>query len=92
MCLTRVIRVSYWTHVPSLPVFGCLVGSPVVCPPCSLAAAVSEQTADVWLWIVATDMSALPHFHVRINCSNATVARCAEVHSWPVFLHTEQCL
>ena len=43
-----VKSVCYWTRVPSLPVFGCLVGSPVVCPPYSLAAAVSEQTADVW--------------------------------------------
>ena len=84
MCLTRVTRASYWTRVPSLPVFGCLVGSPVVCPPCSLTAAVSELTADVWLWIDAADLSALPTFMLIptvVVVVSATVARCAEVHS-----------
>ena len=65
-----------WTRVPSLPVFGCLVGSPVACSPCSLTAAVSEQTADVRLWIVATGLSTLPHFHVCTNCSGGGLSKC----------------
>ena len=44
---TCEMHVLLRTCVPSLPVFGCLVGSPVVCPPSSLAAAVSELTTDV---------------------------------------------
>ena len=77
MCLTLVTRVSYWTRVPLLPVFSCLVGSPVVCPPYSLAAAVSELTADVWLWIVAADLSVLPHSHARTNCSGGGLSNCS---------------
>ena len=94
---TYEMHVLLGTCVPSLSVFGCLVGSPVVCPPCSLAAAVSELTADVWFWIVAAGLSAVLHFHTRTNCSGgglSNCARCAEVHSLPVcpsLLQTEQC-
>ena len=100
MCLTRVTHVSYWTRVPSLPVFGCLVRSPVVCPPSSLTAAVSELTADVWLWIdlllllicPLCPTSMLVPTLVVVDCP--TVTRAAEVHSWPAcpsLLQTEQC-
>ena len=55
----------------------------MVCPPSSLAAAVSELTADVWLWIVAADLSSLPHFHARINCSGSGLSNCARSAQTP---------
>ena len=82
---TCEMHVLLRTCVPSLPVFGCLVGSPVVCPPSSLAAAVSELTTDVWFWSVATDLSALPHFHARTNCSVSGLSNCARSAQMPQF-------
>ena len=90
----------YCTRVPSLPVFGCLVGSPVMCPPSSLAAAVSELTADVWLSmdLLLLLMCPLPTSMLVptvVVVVSPTVASGAEVHSWPVcpsLLQTEQCL
>ena len=74
---TCEMHVLLRTCVPSLPVFGCLVGSPVVCPPSSLTAAVSELTTDVWFWIDATDLSALPNIHARTNCSGSGLSNCS---------------
>ena len=49
-------------------------------------------------FIVATDVSVLPHSHARTYCSGGGLSNCsraAEVHSWPVcpyLMQTKQCL
>ena len=46
---------------------------------------VSELTTDVWFWIVAADLSALPHFHARTNCSGGGLSNCARSAQMPQF-------
>ena len=72
-------RVSYWTRVPSLPVSGCLVGSPVVLlDTCSF-------TASLWL---SGGVPSGATGHVFLHCQSLAVwwgpQWCALPAVWPL--------